>query len=300
MTKFSIFSKSVNKNGKNRKNETSGVFSDNNGFLGGLDVEFLIHELKDPLSVMETAVRMLLEKTDKYGPLTDRQTRTLKRALKSSQKARSLIGDLLEVGRSDAGCFQCYWFDAVATIHEVIMEALEATDTDLWEMLQSTEKQTDRTALLNQSGIGLNISADVCNLQLCQDEAKFRQILGNLIKNALQHRSAYLTIGMDCRDETVIIEVSDDGPGIEPDHQELIFNRYTRLSACTPLSRPGHGLGLAGARILARHMGGDITVRNNHTAGAVFCLMLPLSFKASGQGNGSKGTTNGKENNHGS
>lgn len=279
MTKFSIFSKSVPKNEKNKKNETPDAFSDDNGFLGGLDVEFLIHELKDPLSVIETAVRMLLEKTDKYGPLTDRQTRTLKRALKSSKKARSLIGDLLEVGRSDAGCFQCHWFDAVVTIHDVIMEALEATDTELWEMLQNTETETDRTALLNQSGIGLNISAGVCDLQLCQDEAKFRQILGNLIKNALQHRSVYLTIGMDCRDETVIIEVSDDGPGIEPDHYELIFNRYTRLSACTPSSRPGHGLGLAGARILARHMGGDITVRNNHPAGAVFCLMLPLSLK---------------------
>jgi two-component system, OmpR family, sensor kinase len=279
MNKFSIFSKSSKKSEENEKTENPGAVSDSDGFLGRLDVEFLIHELKDPLAVIETAVRMVLEKTDKYGPLTDRQTRTLKRALKGSKKVRSLIGDLLEVGRSDAGCFQCHGFDAMATIRDVIMEVLEAADAELWEMLQAAETETDRTALLNRSGIGFKVSENARDLQLCQDECKFRQILGNLIKNALQHRSQHLAIGMDCQDETMIITVSDDGPGIEPDHQELIFNRYTRLAASTPSSRPGHGLGLAGARILARHLGGDITVRNNHGAGAVFCLTLPLTLK---------------------
>jgi signal transduction histidine kinase len=270
MTKFSKSSK---------KNDHPGGPSATDGFLGSLDVEFLIHELKDPLAVIETAVRMLLEKTDKFGPLTDRQTRTLKRALKSSKKVRCLIGDLLEVGRSDAGCFQCDWFDAVVTVNDVIMDALEATDAELWETLQGAESEPDRTALLNRSGIRFKVSVGARDLKLCQDETKFRQILGNLIKNALQYRSRQLTIGMDCRDETVVVEVSDDGPGIERDQQERIFNRYTRLAACTPLPRPGHGLGLAGARILARHMGGDITVRNNHGAGAVFCLFLPMTLQ---------------------
>jgi two-component system OmpR family sensor kinase len=75
------------------------------GFFRDINVEFLIHELKDPISVIETAVRMLLEKPDKFGPLTDRQVRTLNRALRNSKKARSLLADLLEVGRSDAGCY---------------------------------------------------------------------------------------------------------------------------------------------------------------------------------------------------
>lgn len=268
MTKFS------------KKIDASDVPPANDGFLGSVDVDFLFHELKDPLSLIETSVRMLLEKTDKYGPLTDRQAKALKRTLKYSKKARSLVGELLEVGRSDAGCFQCQRFDAVVTLNDLIVEAVETSDPKLWESLQAADSEANRTALLNRNGISLNLPIGVRDFQLCQDEVKFRQILGNLIKNALQYRSRALTISMECRDEKLVVEVSDDGPGIEPDHQEVIFNRYTRLAARTQTSRPGHGLGLAGARILARHLGGDITVRNNHGAGAVFCLFLPMTLKA--------------------
>ena len=251
----------------------------NDGFFGNLDVEFLIHELKDPLSVIETAVRMLLEKKDKYGPLTARQAKTLKRALKNAKKARSLIGDLLEVGRSDAGCFRSQRFNAVAVVDDVLMQVLEAIDSDLWERLQGASSEADRLAVLSRNGIRLCCPAIVHGFQLCQDETKFRQIVGNLIKNALQHRCRCLDIELDCRDDQLAIEVIDDGPGIDQENRELIFNRYTRLEACATLSRPGHGLGLAGARILARHLGGDITVRNNQGAGAVFCLVLPMTLQ---------------------
>jgi signal transduction histidine kinase len=94
-------------------------------FFRDIDVEFLIHELKDPIAVIETAVRMLLEKKEKYGPLTARQQKTLDRALRNAKKARSLLADLLEVGRSDAGCFQCCHFNALDAVNTVLMETLE-------------------------------------------------------------------------------------------------------------------------------------------------------------------------------
>jgi signal transduction histidine kinase len=246
------------------------------GFFRDVNVEFLIHELKDPISVIETAVRMLLEKPDKYGMLTNRQEKTLRRALRNSKKARSLLADLLEVGRSDAGCFLCCRFDPVSAIDEVLLEALEASDADLWEMLQEVDPGADRSAVLGQRGIHFTCSDGARSAQLCQDEAKFRQIVGNLIKNGLQHRRQRLEVQMDCRKDQLIIDVLDDGPGVEKENRELIFNRYTRLQACVMLSRTGHGLGLAGARILARHLGGDITVRSRAGTGAAFCLTLPL------------------------
>lgn len=248
------------------------------GFFSDINVEFLIHELKDPISVIETAVRMLLEKPDRFGPLTDRQERTLKRALRNSKKARSLLADLLEVGRSDAGCFQCGLFNPVAAVDEVLMEALEASDADLWETLQGVGPGSDRATVFRQSGIRRTFSDGVRCAELCQDETKFRQIVGNLIKNGLQHRRQRLDVDMDCRDEQLVIEVIDDGPGVEKENQELIFKRYARLEACVILSRTGHGLGLAGARILARHLGGDVSVKSHHGPGASFCLTLPLNL----------------------
>ena len=249
------------------------------GFFRDINVEFLIHELKDPISVIETAVRILLEKRDKCGSLTDRQEKTLKRALRNSKKARCLLADLLEVGRSDSGCIQCCRFDPVTAVDEALMEALETVDTGLWEAVQDIGPGPDREVVLKQRGIRFACSDGVRRAELCQDETKFRQIVGNLIKNALQHRHRHLEIGMGCREGRLIVDVVDDGPGIEKENRELIFERYTRLKECVLLSRTGHGLGLAGARILARHLGGDITVRDNRGTGAAFCLALPLVFK---------------------
>ena len=267
MTKESI------EKGKRMDRATGG------GFFHDINVEFLIHELKDPVSVIETAVRMLLEKPDKFGPLTDRQERALNRALRNSKKARSLLADLLEVGRSDAGCFQCCRFNPASIVDEVLMEALEAFDASGWETLQELGQGSDRHAVLRQLGIHLTCSDAARAAQLCQDEAKFRQIVGNLIKNALQHRRQRLDVGMDMQEEQLIVEVVDDGPGVEKENRELIFERYTRLKACVLLSRTGHGLGLAGARILARHLGGDITVKSDRGSGAAFRLTLPLNLE---------------------
>jgi two-component system, OmpR family, sensor kinase len=248
-------------------------------FFREINVEFLIHELKDPVSVIETALRMLLEKSEKFGPLTDRQEKTLKRALRNSQKARSLLADLLEVGRSDAACFQCCRFNPVSTVDEILMEALETHAVDLWEVLQTSGSGSDRTEVLRQGGVRLICTDGARCAELFQDEAKFRQVVGNLIKNALQHRNQRLEIDMDCRDDRLIIDVVDDGPGVEKEHQELIFERYTRLEACVMLSRTGHGLGLAGARIIARRLGGELIVQSDPGRGATFSLTLPLRLQ---------------------
>ncbi len=248
-------------------------------FFRDINVEFLIHELKDPISVIETAVRMLLEKPAKYGPLTDRQQKTLKRALRNSKKARSLLADLLEVGRSESGCFQAGRFSPFMAVDDVLMEALEASDAGLWEALQELKPGSERVAVLQQCGIRFTCSDGARCAELCQDEAKFRQIVGNLIKNALQHRHQRLEVGMDCRQDQLTVDVVDDGPGVEKENQELIFRRYARLEESVCLSRTGHGLGLAGARLLARHLGGDITVANHRGSGARFCLTLPMNLK---------------------
>ena len=248
-------------------------------FFRDIDVAFLVHELKDPIAVIETALRMLMEKQEKYGALTPRQQRTLDRALRNSKKARSLLADLLEVGRSDAGCFQCCHFNVAGMVERVLLEALEFADAGLWEKLQPLDSDDQRELVLEQGGIRIVCSETALQAQLCQDEAKFRQILGNLIKNGLRHRRRRLEIDVDCRAGNLLVDVIDDGPGVEKENRELIFERYTRLKECAILSRTGHGLGLAGARILARRLGGDIVVKGQRAPGAVFCLTLPLSFE---------------------
>ena len=81
-------------------------------FFKNLDIEFLIHELKDPIAVIETGARTLLEKQDKFGSLSTRQEKTMNRIIRNAGKAREMLYSLLEVGRSEAGSFTCNQFNS--------------------------------------------------------------------------------------------------------------------------------------------------------------------------------------------
>ena len=72
--------------------------------------------------------------------------------------------------------------------------------------------------------------------------------------------------------------VSDDGPGVESEHQEMIFQRYAQVKECSIVPRKGHGLGLVGALILARCLGGDIRIDSREGQGATFHLTLPVKM----------------------
>ncbi len=136
---------------------------------------------------------------------------------------------------------------------------------------------------LSSHCIYLHVDSEVSRLELNQDEVKFRQIAGNLIKNALHHRKGRVDIGLGCRNNMMWLEVSDDGPGIGAEHHEMVFRRYTQLKANDALSRTGHGLGLAGALILAQSMGGTIEIISQKGKGATFRLTLPLALNPQDQ-----------------
>jgi signal transduction histidine kinase len=247
-------------------------------FFRDIEIEFLVHELKGPMAVIETGVRTLLERAEKCGPITPRQEKILKRSLRNSKKAREMLNGLLEIGRSGAGCFLCCRFQPAKSAYDVLLEALETvTDSEFDQLDQNSDQQAVLT-ILTQKGISLEVSPQDVDIEMHQDETKFRQIIGNLIQNALHHRRKKVEIKMKCRENQIIVDVSDDGPGIDSDHHEAVFKRYTQVKECTITPRNGHGLGLAGARILARCLGGDIELESEKGKGATFRLILPLTY----------------------
>ena len=66
-------------------------------FFRELEIQFLIHELQDPIANVETGLRTLLEKREKFGPLSTKQENTLKRTLRNTQKTRSMLNNLLDI-----------------------------------------------------------------------------------------------------------------------------------------------------------------------------------------------------------
>ena len=250
-------------------------------FFREIEIEFLVHELKDPIAVIETGLRMVLEKRDKFGTLTARQEKTLKRALRNSGKAREMLNSLLEIGRSEAGCFICCRFQPAVSAFRALMDALETMTGIPPEQVGAAGSEAEKLALLANEGIFVDISLAASETEMMQDETKFRQIVGNLVKNAMHHRKESVDIRLFREADELLIEIADDGPGIDPDYHEMIFRRYAQVRECSIAPRKGHGLGLAGARILARCLGGDIELESIRGRGALFRVRLPVSMEES-------------------
>lgn len=249
-------------------------------FFRDVEIEFLIHELKDPLAIIETGLRTLLERQDKYGSLSSRQEKTLKRMLRNSKKARQMLNNLLEIGRSEAGCFISCRFQPVQSAYQALTDSIETIAGAVFEEFRNYDNESEAIEFLAKSGIFFVVDPQATNVEMFQDEVKFRQIIGNLIKNALHHRQKRIEIKMELDNERFVAEVIDDGPGIDPEHHELIFRRYAQVKECSIVPRKGHGLGLAGALILARCLGGDIKIKSELGKGATFRLTLPLNLES--------------------
>lgn len=105
------------------------------------------------------------------------------------------------------------------------------------------------------------------------DPARLRQALDNLITNAVVHGGPRVEISTAVRaDDALTIDVSDNGPGIEEDELQRIFDTGYRLDP----ERPGTGIGLALARSIAEGHGGALTVESRLGHGTVFTVSLPL------------------------
>lgn len=246
-------------------------------FFQDVNIEFLVHELKDPVGIVETGIRMLLEKgQDQSGPAG--QERTLQRILRNTRKTRDMLNELLEVGRAHNVCFHCLAFQPLTALQRILMEVVEINDPQLYDEIKEIPTVPERLALLARKGIRMEATPAAEDLSVEQDEVKFRQVAGNLIKNGLYYRRRHLLIHLACQNAYFSVSVRDDGPGIASIHHEAIFQRYKQVTPCAGMARNGHGLGLAVARILARAMGGDIAVDSELGQGALFQLKLPVTY----------------------
>jgi two-component system OmpR family sensor kinase len=263
----------------NNQSHPSSRQNESQDFFRQLDIQLLIHELKGPLSVIENNNRMLLELSHRYGRLNEFQERALRRSLRCTAKLSNIIQSILEVGSSQAGNLNLSRFYIVHFATEIIVGLLETEISKTIGELQGGECDIDhRYEYLSANGIFLDISPEVKGLVLHQDEAKFGHILTNLVRNALQHKKSRVIVHMALKKQNLEICINDDGNGIDPEDQHKLFKCYTQIKKpCHRQVRAkGNGLGLAISRILARRLGGDITIDTLYRSGSSFVLQLPL------------------------
>src|SRR5581483_2926281 len=109
------------------------------------------------------------------------------------------------------------------------------------------------------------------------DRERLRQVLANLLENAVKYSSTggEVVAAAGAENGVVRVEVTDTGPGIAPEHAELIFEKFARLDSVA--GRPGTGLGLFIARSIVEAHGGTIEVRSVPGHGATFSQTLPVA-----------------------
>jgi len=210
------------------------------------------HDLRSPL----TSVIGYTELVERAGSLTDTQREFLKRIQESVQHITSLINDLLELGSIEAG---------LDTRREYVQ--LDGILNYTLEMLQGQIKAKH---------IKVRTEITPALPVLRANPVRLRQVLDNVVGNAIKysHAQGEVTISMRAEVEQIIVQVTDNGPGIPAKDQTHIFDKFYRGSNIS--SHAGSGLGLAIVKSIVEAHQGRMWVESTVGRGSSFFIILPV------------------------
>ena len=216
-------------------------------------VSLVSHELRSPMAAVIGAARTLQARW--HDLAVEQREAFLALIADEASRLAALVGDVLDTSRIEAGTFS-YVFDEVdlgGLVREVVTAAGVGQDT---------------VAVRATVGDGLPAVRG--------DRARLRQVLTNLIDNAVKYSPAgeEVRVSVYVRGERVLVDVADRGPGIPPEQQELIFEKFGRARG-DGHAKPGTGLGLFIARSIAEAHGGSLELRSNPGSGSTFVLSIP-------------------------
>lgn len=208
------------------------------------------HELRSPLATVRTRLEVALRAPDKAD-----WTSVAEASLRQTTRMERLVDDLLMLARTDT---QRVVDPVVVDLDEIIREEVG--------YLRST------------SAIALDTSRVSGGRVLGQPD-DLRRVIVNLTTNAIRFAKTAVSVSLLPTEQSVLLMIDDDGPGVPADQREKIFDRFTQLEESRfHGGRSGAGLGLAiVADVVARH-GGSIEVGASPTGGARFSVALPAAF----------------------
>jgi len=213
------------------------------------------HELRTPLNAIGGYVQLL--ELGIHGPVTPEQVHALGRIQSSQLHIQGLINSVLEFTRIEAGVMQ-YHIQPV----------------DIGECLSLCEMLTG--IQIEQKHLDYRRTSTNTSIRVQADPEKLRQIVINMLANAIKYTDPYgqITLDVQAVEHQVHIRVTDTGDGIDEADISAIFEPFVRLRSSGTVSE-GIGLGLPISRSLARGMGGDLTVESIKGRGSTFTLSLP-------------------------
>ena len=210
------------------------------------------HELRTPLNAIIGFSEVLRQ--EMFGPLNDRQVDYLNDILTSGRHLLSLINDILDLSKIEAGKME-----------------LELSTFSLPAVLEGGLTMIRERAANHGISLGLDVASDVG--EIIADERKVKQVVFNLLSNAVKFTpdGGHIDLSARCLNGEVEVAVRDTGIGIAPEDQERVFEEFQQAG-----QREGSGLGLALSRSFIELHGGRIRLESELGVGSTFSFTLPL------------------------
>jgi len=227
-----------------------------------LKSEFIItvsHELRTPLTIFKNVISNALAGV--MGKLDPKLEKHLQISEESIGRLACIISDFLDLSKMDVGKLK------------VETEQLNVNST-ISEIIEMLRFSTD------EKGIALEVELDEREMTVNGDRDKIEQIMTNLIDNAAKFvpkNGGEITVRVKDGEDWVTFEVGDNGPGIEGDDLNIVFDRFVQTTKETGPGKHGTGLGLSICKELIKLQGGGIWAENPPTGGALFTFTLPKS-----------------------
>lgn len=223
------------------------------------------HELRTPMNGV-LGMLQLLETTEQ----TREQAEYTALATESTEHLLKVINDILDFSRIERGALE-----------------LECIPFNLLELVQGSALVFQHSAQQRGLALELQIQAGLENIEVCGDPTRIRQILVNLLGNALkftEEGAIHLSLEWQALDHDVLwltCAMHDSGIGISPERLEHMFDAFQQADSSISRRYGGTGLGLAIARTLAERMGGTLQAESKEGSGSTFTLEIPLPFQQS-------------------
>jgi signal transduction histidine kinase/HAMP domain-containing protein len=215
------------------------------------------HELRTPLNAIIGFSEVMLERM--FGELTDKQEEYLNDILSSGRHLLSLINDILDLSKIEAGRME-----------------LDVADFNLPVAIDNALTLVHERAA--RRGLTLTQDVDERLGDFRGDERKIKQVLLNLLSNAIKFtpEGGKVQVRAELKGEVVEIAVADTGVGIAPEDQEMVFEEFRQVGTDVAKKHEGTGLGLALSRRFVELHGGNLWLESEVGVGSTFTFALPV------------------------
>lgn len=240
------------------KLDAEAVSKEKSQFLANMS-----HELRTPLNAIIGYSEMLYEEVGASG--NAEMAGDLVRIVSSGRHLLSLISDVLDLSKIEAGKMQLY-----------------LDDYGISELVDDVVVNVKPMIAANGNTLSVECDSDIGSI--CADIPKLKQALINLMGNAAKftHKGSIgLSVErvLDAGVEWVLFRVADTGIGISDEQKNILFKAFTQADESTTREYGGTGLGLAISRSVCRLMGGDITVESRQGEGSTFTIKIPATVE---------------------